>query len=163
METVVQELQKRFLHTLTHHHMPNKFDTVSQGTKTIQEVLNNLNKYAMWKIQLPNVYMFCKQFVSALHDSLCNEVLKKGYNAKFSTIEQLYETAGIVEEASHYNHGMWHVESAHTAASNTKPAAYKTQPLIGQMRAIIGRENTVHCMHIMHQSLNKDFLRRRIA
>ena len=66
---------------------------VSQGTKTIQEVLNNLKKYAMQMIHLPNVYMFCKQFVSALHDSLCNEVLKKGYNAKFSTIEQLYEIA----------------------------------------------------------------------
>ena len=44
-------------------------------------------------IHLPNIDMFCKQFVLALCDSLCNEVLKKGYNAKFSTIEQLYETA----------------------------------------------------------------------
>ena len=33
--------------------MSNKFDTVSQGTKTIQEVLNDLNKYAMWMIHLP--------------------------------------------------------------------------------------------------------------
>ena len=57
-------------------------------------------------IYLPDVYMFCKWFVSALHDSLCNEVLKKGYNTKFSTIDQLYETACMIEEASHYNHGM---------------------------------------------------------
>ena len=73
--------------------MSNKFDMVSQGTKTVQEVLNDLNKYAMWMIHPPDIYMFCKQFISALRDSLCNEVLKKGYNAKFSTIEQLYETA----------------------------------------------------------------------
>ena len=46
METVVQGLQRRFLHTLTHYHMSNKFDMVSQGTKTIQEVLNDLKKYA---------------------------------------------------------------------------------------------------------------------
>ena len=32
LETVVQGLQRRFLHTLTHHHTSNKFDTVSQGT-----------------------------------------------------------------------------------------------------------------------------------
>ena len=57
-------------------------------------------------VLLPMVYMFRKRFVSALHDSLCNEVLKKGYNAKFSTIDQLYETARMIEEASHYNHGM---------------------------------------------------------
>ena len=104
---------------------------VSQGTKTVQEVLNDLKKYAVQMIHLPNVYTFCKWFVSALHDSLCNEVLKKGYNAKFSTINQLYETAWMVEEASHYNHGMWHMESTHTTASNTKPALHKTQPLMG--------------------------------
>ena len=50
------------------------------------------------------------------------------------------------EEASCYDHRMWHVESAHTAASNTKPAAYKTQPLMGQSRTIVGRENIVHRM-----------------
>ena len=67
---------------MTHHHVSNKFDMVSQGTKTIQEVLNNLKKYAVRMIHLPDVYMFRKQFVSALRDLLCNEVLKKGYNAK---------------------------------------------------------------------------------
>ena len=91
---------------MTHHHVSNKFDMVSQGTKTVQEVLNDLKKYAMWMIHLPDVYMFCKWFVLALRDLLCNEVLKKGYNAEFSTIDQLYETACMIEEASHYNHGM---------------------------------------------------------
>ena len=106
LETVAQGLQRRFLHTLTHHHASNKFDTVSQGNKTVQEVLNDLKKYSAWMIHPPNVYMFRKQFVSALHDLLCNEVLKKGYNAEFSTINQLYETACMIEEASHYNHRM---------------------------------------------------------
>ena len=64
LETVVQGLQRRFLHTLTHHHASNKFDMVSQGTKTIQEVLNDPKKYATQMIHLPNVYMFRKQFIS---------------------------------------------------------------------------------------------------
>ena len=84
LEMVAQGLQGRFLHTLTHHHMSNKFDTVSQGTKTIQEVLIDLKKYVARMIHLPNVYTFHKQFISALRDSLRNEVLKKGYNAEFS-------------------------------------------------------------------------------
>ena len=91
---------------MTHHHVSNKFDTVSQGTKTIQEVLNDLKKYAVQMIHPPDVYMFRKWFISALHDLLHNEVLKKGYNAEFSTINQLYETACMIEEASCYNHGM---------------------------------------------------------
>ena len=119
---------------------------VSQGTKTIQEVLNNLKIYAMWMVHPLNVYMFCKRFILALHDSLCNEVLKKGYNAEFSTIDQLYENACMIEEASHYNHGMRCAENAHTAASNTKPAVHKTLLLMGQLRTIAGRENIVHHM-----------------
>ena len=106
LEMVVQGLQKRFLHTLTHHHMSKKFDMVSQGTKTVQEVLNDLKKYAAWMIHPPDVYTFHKRFMSTLCDLLCNELLKKGYNAEFSTINQLYETARMIKEASCYNHGM---------------------------------------------------------
>ena len=94
-----------FLYNPTHH-VSNKFDMVSQGTKTIQEVLNDLKKYAVRMIHLPNVYTFCKQFVLVLRDWLCNEVLKKGYNPDFSTFDQLYETVCMIEEASLYNHGM---------------------------------------------------------
>ena len=144
METVVQGLQRRFLHTLTHHHASNKFDMVSQGTKPVQEVLNDLKKYAMWMIHPPEVYTFHKRFISALHDSLHNEVLKKGYNAKSSTIDQLYETACMIEEASRYNHGMQCTENAHTAASNTKPTVHKALHPMAQLRTIAGRENVVH-------------------
>ena len=119
---------------------------MSQGNKTIQEVLNNLKTYAAWMIHPPDVYMFCKWFVSALCDSLRNEVLKKGYNAEFSTIDQLYETARMIEEASLYNHGMQRAENAHTAVSNTKPATHKTLLPTVQLRTIVGRENVVHCM-----------------
>ena len=102
----MQGLQRRFLHTLTHHHVSNKFNMVSQGTKTIHKVLNDLKKYAMWMIHPPDVYTFHKRFISALHDLLRNEVLKKGYNSEFGTIDQLYETAHMIEEAFCYNHGM---------------------------------------------------------
>ena len=71
---------------------------------------------------------------------------KKDYNAKVSTIDQLYETANMIEEASYYNHGMQCTKSTHTAVSNTKPTAYKTQPLMGQSRTIVGGENVVHRM-----------------
>ena len=158
LETVVQGLQRRFLHTLTHHHASNKFGMVSQGTKTVQEVLNNLKKYAVRMIHLPNVYTFCKRFLSALRDSLCNEVLKKGYNAKFSTINQLYKTAHMIEEAFCYNHGMQCAENVHTAASNTKPAAHKALLPMGQSRTIIGRENVVHHMQptLMYNALKPE-------
>ena len=142
---VAQGLQRRFWHTLTHHHASNKFDMVSQGTKIVQEVLNDLKKYAMQMIHPPDIYTFRKRFISALHDSLHNEVLKKGYNAKFSTIDQLYETAHMIEEASCYNHGMQCAKNVHIAASHIKPAAQKAPLPMAQSRTVVGRENVVHC------------------
>ena len=62
-----------------------------QGTKTIQGLLNELMKYSAQMIHLLDIYMFHKQFISALCDTLCNEVPKKGYTTKFSTIEQIFE------------------------------------------------------------------------
>jgi hypothetical protein len=43
---VIQGLQKIFLHTLTYHHTSNKFYAVMQGKKTVQELMNELTKYA---------------------------------------------------------------------------------------------------------------------
>jgi hypothetical protein len=40
LDTVVQGLQKQFLHTLTYHHTLNKFDAVMQGTKTVHGLHN---------------------------------------------------------------------------------------------------------------------------
>jgi len=64
-----------------------------QGMKTVQDMLNKLKKYSVQMIHPPDIYTFHKQFVSALHNTLCNEVLKKGYTAKFSTIKQIFEAA----------------------------------------------------------------------
>ena len=62
------------------------------------------------------------------------------------SINQLYETACMIEEASHYNHGLRCTKNMHTAASSTKPTAHKTLFLMGQSRTVVGRENVVHRM-----------------
>jgi hypothetical protein len=78
LETVVKGLQKIFLHTLTYHHASNKFNVVIKGRKTVQELMNELTKYAARMIQQPDDYMLWRYFVSALCEALRNEVLKKG-------------------------------------------------------------------------------------
>jgi hypothetical protein len=65
---VVQGLQKRLLHTLTYHHASNKFDAVMQGTKTVQELMNELTKYVARMIQQPDGYTLQRRFVSALRE-----------------------------------------------------------------------------------------------
>jgi hypothetical protein len=77
LETVIQGLHKSVLHTLTYHHASNKFDAVMQGTKTVQELMNELTKYTAHMIQQPDEYTLWRRFVSALRKTLRNKVLKK--------------------------------------------------------------------------------------
>jgi Retrotransposon gag protein len=134
LEMVVQGLQKRFLHTLTYHHASNKFDAVMQGTKTVQELMDELTKYVARMIQQPDEYMLPQRFVSALRETLRNEVLKKGYNAETSSLEALCDTARMIEEASRYNQGMHRAEAASTAASTYRLAPDKPNTLMGLNR-----------------------------
>ena len=60
--------------------------------------MNDLTKYTMCMVQLPDKYMFQRKFMSALCKTLCNDILKKGYNAESGSIEQLYETPCMLEE-----------------------------------------------------------------
>ena len=128
---VMQGLQKR-LHTLMYHHGLNKFDMVAQGSKTIQELMDDLTKYATQMIQLPDDYTFQWWSVSALQETLHKEVLKKGYNTESSLIDQLYKTAHMIEEPFHYNVGMQQADStATTAASTPQLALNKQMPQMG--------------------------------
>ena len=49
----------------------------------------------------------------------CNEVLKKGYTAKFSTIEQIFEAARMIEDASRYHIGTQCMGNTGLAANTT--------------------------------------------
>ena len=103
LETVVAGLQQRFLHTLMHHHASNRFESVMQGSKTVHEILNDLKKYTDRMIMRPDEYTFRRRFILALREPLRQEVLKQGLNPEKSTINQLYELANVIEEATRYN------------------------------------------------------------
>lgn len=109
----VQGLQRRFLYTLSYHY----FNTVVQDTKTVQEIMNDLTKYGM--VQPPGKYMFQRRFISALCETLCNDILKKGYNTEANFIEQLYKVTCMLEEAFWYNSWICEAESMALLASRT--------------------------------------------
>jgi hypothetical protein len=83
-----------------YHHVSNKFDAVMQRRKTVQALLNGLTKYTARMIQQPDDYMLRRCVVSALRETLCNEVLKKGYNAENSSLDVLCDTARMIEEVT---------------------------------------------------------------
>ena len=77
LESVIKELQKRFLNSLTHRQVSNKFNTIEQGQKTVQELIQELTKYTAWMVQYLDDYLFRRWLP---WDPLC----KKRYYAEVS-------------------------------------------------------------------------------
>ena len=80
LESVIEGLQKQFLNSLTHRQASNKFDMIEQGQKTVQELIQELTKYAARMVQYPDDYSFRRQLIAPLRPSL----QKKRYYAEVS-------------------------------------------------------------------------------
>ena len=99
LESALIEMQKHFLHSLTHRYASTTYETTRQGSGTVQDLLNRLNKITARMVQKLDDYPQQKQFLVALHDPLCREVLTRGHTAEFSHMVDLVSTASQVEDA----------------------------------------------------------------
>jgi hypothetical protein len=70
LETAILGLQHRFMPTLMHRHAASDFDAVCQGSGTVQELYNLMNKLADRMIHLPDNYTFRRRFIKALQPSI---------------------------------------------------------------------------------------------
>src|SRR6266481_7496411 len=108
LQSALIGLQKHFLHPLTHRHVSMQFKAVHQGSGTVQDLLNSLEKLAACMVQYPDEYTMCKQFLVALHEPLHCEVLLQGHTAEFSHGAELTFAAERIENAMCYDVGTWH-------------------------------------------------------
>src|SRR6266481_1682063 len=53
LESALVRLQEHFLHMLTHRHASTNYETTRQGSGTVQDLLNRLNKFAACMVQRP--------------------------------------------------------------------------------------------------------------
>ena len=100
LESVFEGLQKQFLNTLTHRQVSNKFNTIKQGRRTVQELIHELMKYAGRMVQYLDDYSFKRQLLSALRPSLQKEVQHRGIMAEFSSIQEILEKSKDIEDSS---------------------------------------------------------------
>ena len=100
LEAVIEGLQKCFLNMLMHRQASNKFDTMEQGKCTVQELYQDLTKYAARMVQYPDKYSCRRQLIAALRPPLKKEVLCRGITAEFSSIEDILEKAKDIEDSS---------------------------------------------------------------
>ena len=76
---------------MTHRQASNKFDTIKQGKRTVQELYRDLTKYTVHMVQYQDEYSRKRQLPAALRPSLQKEVLHRGITAEFSSIQEIFE------------------------------------------------------------------------
>ena len=103
LESVIEGLRKRFLNSLMHRQLSNKFDTIEQGQKTVQESIQEITKYMAQMVQYLDNYSFRRWLIAALRPSLQKEVLCRGITAEFSSMQDILEKAKDIGDSLHYD------------------------------------------------------------
>ena len=103
LESVIEGLQKRFLIFLMHRQVSNKFDTIKQWQKTVQELIQELTKYATWIVQYQDNYSFRRWLIAALRPSLQKEVSCRGITVQFNGLQYILEKAKDMEDSLWYD------------------------------------------------------------
>ena len=100
-----------------HRQALNKFNTIEQGQKTVQELIQELTKYATQMVQYLDDYSFRRQLIAALQPSLQKEVLCRGISAEFSSMQDILEKAKDIKDSSRYDiRSRMSVETVHSSA-----------------------------------------------
>ena len=90
-----------------HRQALNKFDTIEQGQKTVQEeLIQELTKYAARMVQYPDDYLFRRWLIVTLRPSLQKEVLRRGITVEFSSMQDILEKAKDIEDSLRYDIGV---------------------------------------------------------
>ena len=93
------------MNLLTHRQASNKFNTIKQGQKTVQKLIQELTKYAARMVQYPDDYSFRRRLIATLRSSLQKEVLCRGITAEFSSMQDILEKVKDIEDSLHYDIG----------------------------------------------------------
>ena len=78
---------------------------IEQGQKTVQELIQELTKYAAQMVQYLDDYSFRRRVIATLRPSLQKEVLHRGITVEFSSMQDILVKAKDIEDSSHYNIG----------------------------------------------------------
>ena len=105
------------MNLLTHGQVSNKFDTIEQGPKTVQELIQELTKYATRMVQYPDNYSFRRWLIATLRPSLQKEILCRGITVEFSSMQDILEKAKDIEDSLCYDiRSRMSVETVHGSA-----------------------------------------------
>ncbi|KIJ38962.1 hypothetical protein M422DRAFT_258377 [Sphaerobolus stellatus SS14] len=105
LESIMMGLQKWFMPTLSLNKVAVGYDRLMQGSMTVQQLHQQLTKLAKQMVELPDAYSYRRRFMDALKPDIRDLVLRKGFTAKFSKIDELVEQAVTLDNAKCYTSG----------------------------------------------------------
>ena len=109
----------------------NKFDTIKQGQKTVQELIQELTKYAAQMVQYLDNYSFRRWLIATLRPSLQKEVLCRGITVEFSSMQDTLEKAKDIDDSLRYDiRSQMSVETAHSSAHANQSMAKSSKQMI---------------------------------
>ena len=119
------------MNSLTHRQASNKLVTIEQGQKTIQELIQELTKYAAQMVQYLDNYSFRRWLIAALRPSLQKKVLRRGITAEFSSMQDILEKVKDIEDSSQYDiRSQMSVGIAHGSAHANQSVAKSSKWMI---------------------------------
>ena len=114
-----------------HRKASNKFDTIEQGQKTVQELIQELTQYAARMVQYLDDYLFRRWLIATLRPSLQKEVLRRGITAEFSSMQDILEKAKDIGDSSCYDIGsQMSIETAHSSTHANQNMAKSSKWMI---------------------------------
>ncbi|KIJ34189.1 hypothetical protein M422DRAFT_263678 [Sphaerobolus stellatus SS14] len=93
LKSIIMGLQKWFMPTLSMNKVAVNYDSIMQGSMTMQQLHQELSKLAKQMIELPDAYSYRRGFMNALKPDMREQVLRKGFTPEFSNIDELMDEA----------------------------------------------------------------------
>jgi Zinc knuckle len=98
----ILDLRDRFLHRHTALVAQSKYRAMTQGSKSVQTLFEDLMEEADRLVCFPSSYELKLRFIEALRKEIRVEIHKRGYYAEDVTIETLLDVACQIEESEAY-------------------------------------------------------------
>ncbi|KIJ35358.1 hypothetical protein M422DRAFT_262319 [Sphaerobolus stellatus SS14] len=105
LESIIMGLQKWFMPTLSMNKVAVNYDSIMQGSITMQQLHQELSKLAKQMIELPDAYSYWRRFMNALKPDIREQVLKKRFTPEFSSIDELVDEAVMLDNVKCYTYG----------------------------------------------------------
>ncbi|HEY6411557.1 MAG TPA: zinc finger CCHC domain-containing protein, partial [Ktedonobacteraceae bacterium] len=101
-KSVILAIQDRFLYRSTALDAAQKYETLSQGTRDVQTLADDLRRFAERMAEPPSSYSIRRRFVQALKPGIAQWMLRLGASPETHSLNKLVAFARNIEESDQY-------------------------------------------------------------